>query len=52
MQELGQQIDELDKQMLVERSKTTTKIREQDIKDFYKEVLLQEPLILIDILVK
>jgi len=52
MQELEQQIDELDKQMLVERSKTTTKISEQDIKEFYKEALLQEPLILIDILVK
>ena len=52
MQELEHQIDELDKQMLVERSKTTTKIREQDIQDFYKEALLQEPLILIDIFVK
>ena len=52
MQELEQQIDEIDKQMLVERSKTSIKVSEQDIKEFYKEALLQEPLILIDILVK
>ena len=52
MQELEQQIDEIDKQMLVERSKTNTKISEQEIREFYKEALLQEPLILIDILIK
>ena len=52
MKQLEQQIEDLERQILVERSKTTIKIREEDIRKFYIEALKQEPLLLIDTLIK
>lgn len=40
------------KQILVERSKTSIKISEEDIRKFYIEALKLEPLLLIDALIK
>ena len=52
MKELEQQIEDLDRQILVERSKTTIKVSEDDIRKFYLEALKLEPLLLIDALIK
>ena len=52
MKQLEQQIEDLERQILVERSKTTIKISEEDIRKFYLEALKQEPLLLIDTLIK
>jgi site-specific DNA recombinase len=52
MKELEQQIEDLDRQILVEQSKTTKKISEEDIRKFYTEMLKQEPLMIIDNLIK
>ena len=52
MKELEQQIEDLDRQILVERSKTTIKVSEDDIRKFYLEALKLEPLLLIDTLIK
>ena len=52
MKQLEQQIEDLERQILVERSKTTIKISEEDIRKFYIEALKQEPLLLIDTLIK
>ena len=52
MKDLENQIEELEREILVERSKTSVKISEEDIRKFYKEALKQEPLILIEALIK
>ena len=52
MKQLEQQIEDLERQILVERSKTTIKIPEEYICKFYLEALKQEPLLLIDTLIK
>lgn len=52
MQELEQQIEDIERQILVERSKTSIKISEDDIRKFYIEALKLEPLLLIDALIK
>lgn len=52
MKQLEQQIEDLERQILVERSKTTIKISEEDIRKFYIEALKQEPLLLIDTLIR
>ena len=52
MKQLEHQIEDLERQILVERSKTTIKIPEDDIRKFYIEALKQEPLLLIDTLIK
>ena len=52
MNDLEQQIEDLERQILVEKSKTTTKITEDEIRKYYTEALKQEPLLLIDMLIK
>lgn len=52
MKELEQQIEDVERQILVERSKTSIKISEEDIRKFYMEALKLEPLLLIDALIK
>lgn len=52
MKDLEQQIEDLERQILVEKSKTTIKISEEEIRKYYIEALKQEPLILIDTLIK
>lgn len=52
MKDLENQIEDLDRLILVERSKMSVKISEEDIRKFYKEALKQEPLILIEALIK
>ena len=52
MKELEQQIEDIERQILVERSKTLIKISEEDIRKFYIEALKLEPLLLIDALIK
>lgn len=52
MKELEQQIEDVERQILVERSKTSIKISEEDIRKFYIEALKLEPLLLIDALIK
>lgn len=52
MKDLEQQIEDLERQILVEKSKTTTKITEDEIRKYYTEALKQEPLLLIDMLIK
>lgn len=52
MKELEQQIEDIERQILVERSKTSIKISEEDIRKFYIEALKLEPLLLIDALIK
>ncbi len=39
MKELEQQIEDVERQILVERSKTSIKISEEDIQKFYIEAL-------------
>lgn len=52
MKDLEQQIEDLERQILVEKSKTTTKITEDEIRKYYTEALKQKPLLLIDMLIK
>lgn len=52
MKELEQQIEDIERQIFVERSKTSIKISEEDIRNFYIEALKLEPLLLIDALIK
>jgi len=52
MKELENQIEEFEKQILIEKSKLSIKITEQDIRKFYIEALKKEPLELINYLVK
>ena len=52
MKELENQIDEIERQMIIEKSKSTIKISEIEIKEYYKQALKLEPLALINILIK
>ena len=52
MQELEKQIDLIDRQILIEKSKMSIKITEEEIRKFYNEALQKEPLTLINYLVK
>ena len=52
MKELETQIEELERQIIIEKSKNSVKLTEQDIKMFYVEALKKEPLTLINYLVK
>jgi len=52
MKELEQQIEDIERQILVEQSNTSIKISEEDIRRFYIESLKLEPLLLIDALIK
>ncbi|MBR4270520.1 MAG: recombinase family protein [Clostridia bacterium] len=48
MHELEKQLEEIDKQLLIEKCKSEIKISEKTIREFYKEALLLEPQLLID----
>ena len=52
MTELEKQLEDLERQILIERSKLSIKITEQEIKEFYVLALQKEPLALINYLVK
>ena len=52
MKELENQIDEIERQMIIEKSKSNIKLSETEIKEFYKQALKLEPLALINILIK
>lgn len=41
MQELEEQIEEIERMIIIEKSKTTIKITEEEIRKFYKKALLQ-----------
>ena len=50
--ELEQQQEELEKQILIERSKQAVQLTENDIREFYKQALTLEPKMLINFFVK
>lgn len=52
LRELESQKEELEKQICIERAKSTFKLSRQDILDFYKQALEKEPRMLINYLVK
>lgn len=52
LQELEKHQEELERQILVERSKRTVKITESEIRQFYEQALKDEPKMLINLLVK
>lgn len=52
LRELENRVDELDKQIAVERSKVAIMLTEKDIRDFYETALRLEPKMLINYLVK
>ena len=52
MKELEFAIEELDKQILIEKSKTRIKLSREDIQVFYKEALKLESKLLINYIVK
>ncbi len=52
LRELESRQEELERKILIERSKTTVKLKESDIREFYLEALKLEPKLLINYLVK
>lgn len=52
MLKLEQQIDDIERQILIEKSKTNVKITEDEIRKYYSEALRQERFIVIQYLVK
>lgn len=52
MKELETQLEELEKQILIEKSKNNFKLNKQEIKEYYIEALKLEPKLLIDYLIK
>lgn len=48
MKELESQLEDIDKQIILEKSKSAFKVSKQDIKEFYLQALSLEPKILID----
>lgn len=52
MKELEKQLEELDRQILIEKSKNSFKVSKQEIKEFYLQALKLEPKLLIDYLIK
>ena len=52
LNELETRLEELERQIIVERSKESVKLTEKDIKDFYEKALKLEPLMLINYLIK
>lgn len=52
MKELEELLEELDKKIVIEKSKMVSKIPEKEIKDFYEQTLRLEPKLLISYLVK
>lgn len=52
MKELESKQEELERQILIERSKMSIKKTEREIREFYQEALKLEPQLLIDLIVK
>ena len=52
LNELETRLEELERQIIVERSKESVKLTEKEIKDFYEKALKLEPLMLINYLIK
>ena len=52
MKDLENQIEELERQILVEKSKTMQKLSKEDIKEYYIQALKLEPKLLIDYLIQ
>ena len=52
MKELETQIEELDRQIIIEKSKQTFKLTKEDFKKFYIQALKLNPKMLIDYLIK
>ena len=52
MKELENELEELDRQILIEKSKSAFKVSKQDLKEFYIEALRLEPKLLIDYVIK
>ena len=52
MKELELQIEELDRQILIQKSKNSFKISKEEIQEFYIQALELEPKLLIDYLIK
>jgi len=52
MKELENQLEDIDRQILIEKSKSAFKVSKQAIKEFYIEALKLEPKLLIDYIIK
>ena len=52
MKELENQIEEYDKMILIETNKMSVKVSESEIRKFYTEALKQEPILLVNYLIK
>lgn len=52
LKEIESQLEELEKKILIEKSRTTIKIPEETIREYYTNILELEPLILISTLIK
>ena len=52
MKELENQLEDIDRQIILEKSKTAFKVSKQDIKGFYIEALKLEPKLLIDYVIQ
>lgn len=52
LQELERQQEQLERQILIERSKQAVQLKERDIKEFYTQMLQSEPKILINFFIK
>ena len=52
MKELETQIENLERSILLEKSKTSTKASENDIKEFFSQALTLEPQLMINYLIK
>ena len=52
MKELENQIDDIERKILIEKSKSSVKISEEEIRTYYAEALKEEPLTLINYLIK
>ena len=52
MKELENQIEDIDRQILIEKSKASIRISEEDIRKYYQDALKEEPLVLINYLIK
>lgn len=52
MKDLENQIEELESQILIEKSKTILKLSKEDIKEYYIQALQLEPKLLIDYLIQ
>lgn len=52
MKDLEKQIEELERQILIEKSKNTLKLSKEDVKQYYIQALQLEPKLLIDYLIQ